>query len=536
VLAFTGLQHDAALTESCKACLSKLDKTYLLDFLVLFNIQQQNGRTFNRRHAPGSLVSALVEHLDKPGEHYMEVQRMITSKERPVRSNRNTATLNEDGLDPMGSMAGGGPPDSPSEEEEEEWGLPEASSSGKKRRHNGGNNGESGSGGGGGGGGGSKGEGKDKASRNQSPASNSPSVSRRRGGGNSAASKPPSVPLRSNPPRTPTLSHAINYNVNQNFSALTSALQHSKTTYVRGSNCSSATSGGANGAGGPASKPKRAKAEEKVTADLWVACDVCEKWRLLPPGTYESEDKIPASWQCNMYPTARYNDCSIPEETAATAPEEELVVIAPKKQRASFVDPVSIDMQMMQVRLAEEARLAAEYAAAQELEDELYDGDDEDVAMADAMPTGSDGVTSNSNSNNNAVPAAAVSQWLASAAAAALEEDGGGSVEAGVNEGRFVLADVVATDRPFFNHTDVPPFFRGRVGVYKDKQRLGELLLTEKETVWDVRCKIAQEWLNGREGHVVLLKRGEIPIHESQNHKLAYWFLEDPSDFLEVRE
>jgi hypothetical protein len=81
----------------------------------------------------------------------------LYSKERPVRSNRNTATLNEDGLDPMAGM-GGGAPDSPSEEEEEEWGLPEASSSSKKRRHNGNNNGDAG-GGGGGGGGNSKGEG-----------------------------------------------------------------------------------------------------------------------------------------------------------------------------------------------------------------------------------------------------------------------------------------------------------------------------------------------------------------------------------------
>ncbi len=105
-----------------------------------------------------------------------------------------------------------------------------------------------------------------------------------------------------------------------------------------------------------------------------------------------------------------------------------------------------------------------------------------------------------------------------------------------MNEGRFVLADVVATDRPLRSEADVPAFFRGRVGVYKDRRRLGELLLTEKETVWDVRCKIAHEWLGGRDGGVVLLKRGEIPIHESQNHKLAYWFLDDPSDFLEVRE
>jgi hypothetical protein len=79
-----------------KACLGKLDKTYLLDFLILFGLQQQNGRTFNRRHSPASLVAALMEYLNNPGERYLEVHKIISSKERPVRANRSTATLNED--------------------------------------------------------------------------------------------------------------------------------------------------------------------------------------------------------------------------------------------------------------------------------------------------------------------------------------------------------------------------------------------------------------------------------------------------------
>jgi hypothetical protein len=158
VLAFQGLLDDSAKTERVKACLTKLDKTYLLDFLSLFGLQQQNGRTFNRRHSPASLVAALLEYLNSPGERYLEVHKIITSKERPVRSNRSTATLNEDqdeefedevvhvssrsaigratattvrnGTEKMPErsltkITKGGGGDSHSEEEEEEWGVPE---------------------------------------------------------------------------------------------------------------------------------------------------------------------------------------------------------------------------------------------------------------------------------------------------------------------------------------------------------------------------------------------------------------------------
>ncbi len=533
VLAFTGLQHDTALTESCKACLAKLDKTYLLDFLLLFNIQQQNGRTFNRRHAPGSLVQALVDYLDNPGEHYMEVHKMITSKERPVRSNRNTATLNEDNLDAMASAGGaGGPPDSPSEEEEEEWGLPEASSSSKKRRHNtaepGGAKNDNGVGT------------KEKSSRHQSsssPSASSPANPRRRGA-TAAAAKSGAVPLRQNPPRTPTLSHPINYNINQNFSALASALSHTKTTYVRGGAAAvggaaggASMTGNSNGAVA-AGKPKRAKAEEKVAADLWVACDLCEKWRLLPPGTYASEDDIPAQWQCDMYPTARYNNCSIPEETAATAPDEELVVLPPKKPRVTtFSDPVSIDMLQMEARLADEARAAAEAAAVEALEadGDAFEEEEDDAAAAAAAAAaalGGGGGGANANANDGA------SSLLVSAAAEAMED---GDSQPAV---RFVLAEVVAQkpEKPSaLTAADVPDFFRGKVLVVRNKTPLGELLLTEKETVLDVRRKIEKEWPRESREPVVLLKRGEIPILETQNHKLAHWFLADPSDFLEVK-
>ncbi len=96
VLSFEGLLNDAEKTERVKACLAKLDKTYLLDFLVLFGLQQQNGRTFNRRHSPASLSAALMEYLNSPGERFMEVHKIISSNERPIRANRSTATLNED--------------------------------------------------------------------------------------------------------------------------------------------------------------------------------------------------------------------------------------------------------------------------------------------------------------------------------------------------------------------------------------------------------------------------------------------------------
>jgi hypothetical protein len=51
--------------------------------------------------------------------------------------------------------------------------------------------------------------------------------------------------------------------------------------------------------------------------------------------------------------------------------------------------------------------------------------------------------------------------------------------------------------------------------------------------VLDVRGEIGR--LIGRDvNSVVLLKNGRIPIHPTQNTKLAYWFLSDPSDFLQV--
>ena len=152
VLAFEGLSPLVPTEqEEIKTCLQKMDKTYLLDFLTLFGVTQGNGRTFNRRHVPTSLVSALIEYLDAPGERYMELQQLVTRTERPVRSNRTTAILSES-HDPEVEQAldeadvRRPPPqvapaaiEEPSDDEEEEWGFPDSDRSGsaKKRRASG---------------------------------------------------------------------------------------------------------------------------------------------------------------------------------------------------------------------------------------------------------------------------------------------------------------------------------------------------------------------------------------------------------------
>lgn len=51
--------------------------------------------------------------------------------------------------------------------------------------------------------------------------------------------------------------------------------------------------------------------------------------------------------------------------------------------------------------------------------------------------------------------------------------------------------------------------------------------------MFDVRCEIGR-MIGYDVNRVVLFKNGEIPIHQTQNAKLAYWFLSDPKDFLKV--
>ena len=48
---------------------------------------------------------------------------------------------------------------------------------------------------------------------------------------------------------------------------------------------------------------------------MWVGCDVCGKWRKLPPGVKLPEEKANAKWQCNQNQwDAERNTCDAPEE------------------------------------------------------------------------------------------------------------------------------------------------------------------------------------------------------------------------------
>ena len=57
------------------------------------------------------------------------------------------------------------------------------------------------------------------------------------------------------------------------------------------------------------SKRKRIDTEE----DTWVACDKCNKWRMLPADAPPVGD---GKWYCAMNPDDRYNACGAPEQTA----------------------------------------------------------------------------------------------------------------------------------------------------------------------------------------------------------------------------
>jgi hypothetical protein len=301
--------------------------------------------------------------------------------------------------------------------------------------------------------------------------------------------KPPSVPLRSNPPRTPTMSHPINYNVNQNFSALTSALSHARTTYARGQG-----------------KVKRGK--EKVAADLWVACDLCEKWRLLPPGTFESEDKIPAKWQCSMYPNSKFNDCSIPEDTTGGGVEEEglsassstgslagAAGASPTLGAAGATavagggsggaaaakkwenDALAVLMKKMQRRVAKNKKRLQEQAAANEQIDGILESmmqmeepieEEEDNEESDDVGGDDDGKRNRRKRKKR--PLDPLSELLAEEAMQPREED--------AIETSFVMADMALSHSS--SNSPIPEFFRGRVNVMVENTLIGVLELTEK--------------------------------------------------------
>jgi hypothetical protein len=86
VLRFRGLEGSDKERDAVKSCFEKLDKTYLLDFLLLFGIQQASGRTFNRRHSPASLVVALLDYLNSPGKRYYEIYQIVSRKDRALRA------------------------------------------------------------------------------------------------------------------------------------------------------------------------------------------------------------------------------------------------------------------------------------------------------------------------------------------------------------------------------------------------------------------------------------------------------------------
>ena len=52
---------------------------------------------------------------------------------------------------------------------------------------------------------------------------------------------------------------------------------------------------------------------KRIEEDTWVACDTCNKWRMLPADAPPVGD---GKWYCAMNPDDRYNACGAPEQTA----------------------------------------------------------------------------------------------------------------------------------------------------------------------------------------------------------------------------
>jgi site-specific DNA-methyltransferase (adenine-specific) len=57
---------------------------------------------------------------------------------------------------------------------------------------------------------------------------------------------------------------------------------------------------------------------------LWVQCDRCQKWRVLPSGTPVSEDD---SWFCEMHPVASLASCDVAEAVEGADGEEEVFLV-----------------------------------------------------------------------------------------------------------------------------------------------------------------------------------------------------------------
>ena len=68
-----------------------------------------------------------------------------------------------------------------------------------------------------------------------------------------------------------------------------------------------------------AKEAKRAAAFEAAVmptdARVWVQCDKCDKWRVLPPGVHLDAD---AEWYCEMHPDRALASCDVPEDSSGT--------------------------------------------------------------------------------------------------------------------------------------------------------------------------------------------------------------------------
>lgn len=219
---------------------------------------------------------------------------------------------------------------------------------------------------------------------------------------------------------------------------------------------------------------------------------MCEKWRLLPPGTYESEDQIPSEWECSLNPDGRYNSCDIPEEQAAAqpAPEEP----PPKKKSTQQHQQHHQHQQQHQQQerravfededLNEQMRIAMEQRRELDRErDRMENEDGDDLDM--------------------------------------LENVGGN------------LRLQKRLPPPQRVYMEVPEFFRRNVPVWRQGAQIGTVRLSERETIGDVRNMVRD--LAGLDEPFVLLKKKDIPLPPTQDFKRAHYFFQDESSYISIK-
>ena len=70
---------------------------------------------------------------------------------------------------------------------------------------------------------------------------------------------------------------------------------------------------------------------------VWVQCDKCQKWRLLP--SFVDSSALPDKWFCTMNVYDNFNSCDVPEQNTSTLVDTSMERVAKKKPCDADVSP-----------------------------------------------------------------------------------------------------------------------------------------------------------------------------------------------------